>query len=476
MTTNIATTPLQRPKVPPGLLQGPILPMMLRLAAPTIVVLVVQTLVGVLETYFIGFLGTEALGGVALVFPILMLMQMTANGGIGGGVSSAVARAMGAGKRDDAEALLWHALCVAALFGLAFAALAILGGPALYRSMGGRDAVLASALTYSNVVFAGAIPLWVVALLSAALRGAGEVKIPALVSLVGAAALVPLSPALIFGWGPLPALGIAGGGVAVVLYYLIAGALLLRYLRSARSPLTLRPGPLRAQHFRDILGVGLLSAVGTLQVNLTVTVVTAAVGLFGAAAIAAYGVASRLEYVLIPLLFGLGTAIVTMVGTNIGAGQPERAERIAWTGAALAFCVTEAVGLLVAVFPHGWLGLFSQDPRGAAHGRAVPGTHGPGLRRGGHHHGAVLCRPGHAARAVARARGHRAHAAGGRGRLDRGGAVRRGAGGAVPHRRGRRRGGGRDRDGQPAGAGGAQREDLTRQGLDAAFMPACRAG
>src|SRR3984893_1649773 len=96
-------------------LHGPIVPTMLRLGLPTLVVLVVQTLVGVSETYFVSFLGTEALAGVSLVFPVLMLMQMMANGGFGGGVSAAVARALGAGRRRDADALVLNALVLALL-------------------------------------------------------------------------------------------------------------------------------------------------------------------------------------------------------------------------------------------------------------------------------------------------------------------------------------------------------------------------
>jgi putative MATE family efflux protein len=328
---------------------------------PTIVVLVVQTLVGVAETYFVSFLGTDALAGVALVFPVLMLMQMMSNGGIGGGVSSAVARALGANRRADA--LVWHAIVLACAFGVLFTAAAILGGPILYRAMGGTGPTLTAALTYSGVVFAGSIPIWLVALLSSALRGAGNVNVPALVIFSGAVILVPLSPALIFGWGPLPRLGVAGGGAAVVIYYILAALALMLYLRSPRSILKLRVVPLRGRLFKDILGVGLLSAIGTLQVNLTVAFVTAAVGRFGADAIAGYGIASRLEYLQIPLLFGLGTAMVTMVGINMGAGQMERARRIAWIGAALAFGVTEFIGLAAAIFPHAWLGLFSDEPQ-----------------------------------------------------------------------------------------------------------------
>jgi Na+-driven multidrug efflux pump len=202
---------------------------------------------------------------------------------------------LGADRGADADALIWHAIVLACAFGILFTAAAFLGGPILYRAMGGEGPTLTAALTYSGVVFAGAIPIWITALLSSALRGAGNVNVPALVILSGAVLLVPLSPALIFGWGPFPRLGVAGGGVAVVIYYALAALALILYLRSPRSLLRLRIVPLRGRLFKDILGVGLLSAIGTVQVNLTVIFVTAAVGRFGADAIAGYGIASRLD-------------------------------------------------------------------------------------------------------------------------------------------------------------------------------------
>jgi MATE family, multidrug efflux pump len=355
-------------RAPRGVLDGPIVPTLLRLALPTIVVLVMQTLVGVLETYFIGFLGTAALAGTALVFPVLMLMQMMSNGGVGGGVASAVARAIGAGRQADAEALAWHAVVIAVAIGAVFCIAAIACGPVLYRAMGGEHDTLAAALTYSNAVFAGSIPIWIVALLSAVLRGAGNVRVPAMVTLTGAILLVPLSPALIFGIGPMPRLGVAGGGVAVVIYYLIGLAMLVGFMRSGRSPIWLRITPLSARLFRDILGVGFLSAIGTVMANLTVALVTAAVGRFGADAIAGYGLGSRLDYLQIPLMFGLGTGLVTMVGIATGAGQTARATRIAWTGAGIAFLITETIGLAAALFPTAWLGLFSTESQVLADG------------------------------------------------------------------------------------------------------------
>src|SRR6201996_4728179 len=143
-----------------AMLSGPILPTLLKLALPTMVVLIAQTAVNIAEGYYVGFLGTDALAGVALVFPIFMLMTMMSNGGLGSGVASSVARAGGAGRREDAEAALFHAILLAILAGALFTVGVTLGGPTLFRALGGRDQALVAATTYSNYLFAGAIPVW----------------------------------------------------------------------------------------------------------------------------------------------------------------------------------------------------------------------------------------------------------------------------------------------------------------------------
>src|SRR3954471_23063730 len=115
-----------------ALLMGPILPTLLRLALPTVTVLVAQTAVNIAEAYYVGYLGTDALAGAALVFPIFMLMTMMSNGGFGSGVASSVARAIGADRRDDADALLFHSMVLAVIVGALFTLGAIVLGPALY--------------------------------------------------------------------------------------------------------------------------------------------------------------------------------------------------------------------------------------------------------------------------------------------------------------------------------------------------------
>jgi putative MATE family efflux protein len=379
--TSLATAP--DPTVPRFdrrtrlLLEAPIGVTLLKLAAPNVLVMFVQASVGLIETYFVGWLGTDALAGVALVFPLVMLMQMMSAGAMGGGISSAVARALGCGRRTDADALISHALAIAGAFGLLFMVAVLGGGPWLYRAMGGDGASLAAALTYSNVVFSGAVLLWVFNSLANIIRGTGNMTVPALVTCAGVVVLLPLSPSLILGWGPFPRLGVAGGALAVVAYYALGSVALAAYLYSGRSVLLppFRRTRLQWRLFRDILRVGAVAALITVQTNLIIILATALVGRFGPAAIAGYGVGSRLEYLLVPIVFGLGGPLVAMVGTNIGAGRQRRALRIAWIGALAAAGITEAIGLVAAAFPQLWLTLFDTDPTmldaGARYLRAV---------------------------------------------------------------------------------------------------------
>ena len=343
------------------LLSGPVLPTLIRLALPTVVVLVAQTAVSIAESYYVGFLGTDALAGGAMVFPIFMLMAMMSNGGLGSGVSSAIARAIGAGRKADADALLFHALVLAIAVGALFSLAVIAGGPPLYRALGGKGEALHAALSYSNYLFAGSIPVWIVNFQAAALRGAGNVRVPAMVTLIGALVLIPLSPVLIFGLAGAPRLGIAGAGIAFGLYYCGAMLFLLRYMAAGRAGLTLHLARLQTRLFADILKVGVPTSVNAVLSNLTVIVVTGTIGLFGTKALAAYGIASRLDYVLIPILFGLCTATLTMVGIAVGAGEIARARRIAWISSAAGVAVTGSIGLIVAAYPPLWLSLFSHD-------------------------------------------------------------------------------------------------------------------
>jgi putative MATE family efflux protein len=298
---------------------------------------------------------------------------------MGGGVSSAVARALGAGRRDDADAVVLHALLIACGIALFFMAAMLGGGRWLYAAMGGRGPSLANALAYSNVVFAGVILIWLFNTLASIVRGTGNTLVPAVVTIVGAALLIPLSPCLIFGWGPFPRMGVAGGAAALLVYYGLGAAFFAGYLWSGRGVLqpNLFETSLRWPLFRDILRVGAVSSLVALMTNVTIALTTGMVGAFGPAAIAGYGVGTRLEYLLIPLTFGFGGPLVAMVGTNLGAGRRDRAVRVAWIGGWICFALTEAIGLAAAFFPDAWLTLFDRDPAMIAAGASYLRVVGP---------------------------------------------------------------------------------------------------
>jgi putative MATE family efflux protein len=343
------------------LLTAPIVPTLVRLAAPGIVLALFQTAVSVGDTYFIGRLGTEALAGLALVFPMLMLLQMTSAGAMGGGVSSAVARALGAGNRDAARKLVAHALIIALGGGLTFTVLLLVFGQALYGLLGGRGAALDQALVYSRIIFAGAVLVWISNTLASLLRGSGNTLAPALVFVGTALVQVPLSGALTLGWGPFPRLGIAGAATSYVTAFGLASLAMAAMVW--RSPLRPQRAHLQLEGrlFREILRVGAISSVSAMQTVLTAVILTGFVARFGTEALAGYGVGVRLELLQVPIVFAIAQALVVMVGTNIGAGQGERAKKIAWTGTAAAALVCLVIGWSVAIYPPLWIHVFSDD-------------------------------------------------------------------------------------------------------------------
>lgn len=359
----------QRP-APPGnpltrrILEDPPLPLLLRMATPNALAFFVQAAVSMAEIAFVGRLGTVSLAALALIFPGLMLMQMLANGAIGGAVSSAVARALGAGNTARAEALIWHALAIAGGAGLFFfGTFALFGGP-LLAALGAGPAVATAAWGYAAMVFGGAVLLWTMAMLSSVLRGMGNMRFPALLMIGGAAVQVPLAGTLILGWFGVPALGLTGAAVAVIAVAGINTLILLRHLTRPGAALRLRLHCLRLERalFLDIFRVGALASLSPLFTVLTIGMVNALIGTFGVAALAGYGIVARLEFLLIPMVFGLGAAMTSMVGINMGAGQVDRAERIGWLGGGTAAAVTGVAGLVLAVAPGLWLGLFTRDP------------------------------------------------------------------------------------------------------------------
>jgi putative MATE family efflux protein len=363
-SVNTSSGAQPRSAITQQILEAPPLPLLVRMASPNAIAFVVQASVGMAEIGFIGRLGTAPLAALALMFPMLMLMQMLANGALGGAVSSAIARAIGSGNPERAELLIWHALAIALIGGVSFTLLYLLFGQSILASFGVNAETTQAAGDYASIVFPAAIVLWIAALLSAVFRGMGNMRFPAVLMVVGAVIQIPLSAALILGWFGAPRLEIKGAAIAVITVAVVNSAILAVRLLSGHADLKLNTKAIHFQWplFADIFRIGALAALAPLFTVATISIINGLVSGFGIATLAGYGIVARIEFLVVPLAFAFGTAMTSMVGINIGAGNVRRAEYIGWIGALCAGGLTGFAGLMLSIFPGVWISLFTDDP------------------------------------------------------------------------------------------------------------------
>jgi putative MATE family efflux protein len=346
------------------LLDGPILRTLLRLAWPNVIALSAGVCVVIAETSYIGRLGVESLAAMALVFPFVILTMTMSGGAMGGGVSSAIARALGAGDTARASMLASHAVLIGLTFGLTFTLLMLTFGPALLQLLGGRGNVLAQATGYTRIFFGGVAIAWLMNTLGGILRGTGNMKLPSLMVLGSALCQILLGGTLGLGLGPVPQFGMRGVAAGSLIAYSISLSVMAWYILSGRARVNFIIKGLRISRamFFDILKVGAVSCFSPLQSVLTVTIFTRMLADFGTEVLAGYGIGARLEFMLTSIAFAVGIASVPMVGMAIGAGRVARARRIAWIAGLLSFVSVGAIATIIAVFPDLWVNIFTNDP------------------------------------------------------------------------------------------------------------------
>jgi putative MATE family efflux protein len=367
--------------VPQTLLDGPILRTLLRLAAPNVMATSMAVLVGLAETFYVGMLGVVPLAALGLVFPFAMLTGMLSAGAMGGGVSSALARAFGAGDAARAQSVALHALLIGAIGGLLYSALFLLLSKPLFTLLGGRGEVLREALGYATVLFSGALAVWLFNTLASILRGTGNMRVPSLA--LGVSALLQIALGGVLGLGLLgaPRLGMPGVALGQILAQSIGAIGLFWYLRSGQGRLRLAFGglPIRRELFRDILKVGAVACLSPLQSVTTMLLMAGFVAQLGVLPLAGFAIGQRLEFLMSTVAFGVGLASVPMVGMAIGAGKIERARRVAWTAGGVTAAALGVVGLVVALFPDLWVTIFTRDEQVLGYGRLFLHWAGPGF-------------------------------------------------------------------------------------------------
>ena len=359
------------------LLQAPVSVMLWRLAGPNVVAVAMLNSIIFSDAWYVGQVGTTALASLALVFPFQTMMQMMSGGAIGGGVTSAMARALGSGNVSKAESVAWHAAVIAVAMSMLFVVILGLFSRPLFAQLGGEGEALDGAVAYSRIAFGGAAAIWLLFVLSAVSRGTGDTITPARAITIASIAQVTLSGALTLGWGGVPALGIIGPAIAMIMCQGGAVVYLGAHLMSSDSQVRLRPHSLKLSTFQDIMEVGGIGLVNSVFQAMNVVFVTGFIGRYGTAALAGYGLGARLELMLVPIAFGVGAALTAAVGANVGAGQIARARRIAWTGSAVTLVLTGAIGITGAVIPNLWLDLFTKDAEAYRFGALYLGIAAP---------------------------------------------------------------------------------------------------
>jgi putative MATE family efflux protein len=345
------------------LLDGPILRTLVRLATPNILSMGASICIVIAETSYVGRLGTAPLAAIALMFPIITLMLTMSGGAMGGGVASAISRALGADDVARASALAIHALTIGLCAGLAFSVLLIVFGKSILMAMGGRGQVLTEAMAFSQLFFYGVVLIWLMNTLVSITRATGNMKLPSAIVFSSATCQILIGGTLSLGLFGAPQLGIRGIAIGQITGFTVAIVVIGWYILSGRSRISLTIRPFRYQRdmFVDILKVGVLACFYPIQSVLTLSILTGMLAHFGTEILAGYGIGARLEFLLTTIAFATGVASVPMVGMAVGAGHIKRARQVAWAGAGISAVGVGILGTLVAIFPHLWVDLFTDD-------------------------------------------------------------------------------------------------------------------
>jgi putative MATE family efflux protein len=341
----------------------------LLLAVPMVLELLLESLLVIVNIFFVARLGAEAVAAVGLTEALATVLDAVAIG-LGVAVTSMVARRIGEGDGDGAALAAGQALWLGAFIGAAAGLGGLVYAPELLAAMGASPAVVATGSDYARLLLGGSFTIVFLYLLNACFRGAGDPGVTLRALWIANGLNLLLDPLLIFGLGPVPALGVTGAALAS---HLGRGAGIVYLVwRLSRADTRLH---LRLHHLRLVWPVAArllrISVGGITQFALETAswiALVRMVAAHGAAAVAGFTIALRIISFTILPAWGLGNAAATLVGQNLGAGNPDRAERSVWYAARCNVAYLVTIGLVFVLFPGAVMDLFTADPEVARFG------------------------------------------------------------------------------------------------------------
>jgi putative MATE family efflux protein len=334
-----------------------------KIALPTMVTSALFDLFNLVDMIFVGRLGPSAIAAVSMSGVLMGIIRMIAMG-ISTGTMALVSRFVGAGDSASAEKVLGQSI---ALSVISAAAVALLGGlfsePVL-RLMGAAEDVVPQGAAYFRIMCLGGLTMYLTITLGAGMRGFGDAVTPMWALGISSLLNIGLDPLFIFGIGPFPRLEVAGSAVATVIARGVGSVILLYVLLSGGKGIRATGFlPWRGERFLGrIIRVGSFSTLRMLGMNLSRLVLVRIVALFGTFAVAAFGIGMRLRILVLVLGFGLGNATAVIVGQNLGAGRPDRAERGAWLSMGYYSIFLALISVLFISAPRSIIGIFNTHP------------------------------------------------------------------------------------------------------------------
>ena len=345
------------------LTQGPVGRHLVGMTLPVLIGVFMMMLQGFVDAYFLGRVGDRELAALGFAFPVLMVVSSVAIG-LGAGTSSVVARAIGADDQQRASRLATDSLLLAFGITSVVSFIGVLAIDPLFRLLGAPESMLPLIGGFMKIFYA-AVPFVVVGMVGmASMRATGDTRLPSLLMIIASVANMILDPILIFGIGPLPALGLNGAAWAALIArgaLFVGGLFFLRRRLEMLSFERPRPGELR-RSWGAILHVGIPAAGTNMIVPVATGVITAMLARYGPEAVAGFGVASRIEALTLVMYYAMSAIIGPFVGQNVSAGKADRIYRALWL--CTAFCLASGLGIaLVLALGSTWLpSLFSDDP------------------------------------------------------------------------------------------------------------------
>ena len=346
---------------PSPLIGAPLAPTMARLAVPGVIGALLTSTPGLIEVIFLKESGAGALAAVALVYPLIILAGMFSAGAFGGAVSGFVARAIGASDYEEAGTVLVCAVIISVIGGLLMWLLVVQLGPFLYEYASDSAQVSEAAQRYSVLLFPAILAYWLINMLSSVLRGAGDMVRPAFV----AASL--LASYCLLGYFTIPGLeaslneAIESAALAMAGSYLFALSIAIFFIGRKNQRIRFRISAFKLETFKGILKQGLLAASSSVMTIIYAMVTTLLLSQFGTDWLAGFGLAVRLELIMVPVIFGIGSSMIAIVGAHAGAGLRDQAISIAWKGIFVNVAMIGSIGILLSLFPGIWCGLVGSD-------------------------------------------------------------------------------------------------------------------